>query len=246
MRVASVLFLSFFLFTSSLVFSPERAVYERSPAQGQIQKVGILFGTFDPPHLGHKSLARAMQRKFGLDVVYFIPRDKADYKPNKQPIGIRNQMIELMLADEPKLKLIPAEVARKMKDIRSNEAFKVLRESFPADQVSLILGDDTLASLHHNQVKIPQGFQLLVSRREGNEHLELPSSLDGKPVHLLKVSEESSSTEVRKILSEGAQPEMLPYNVFQFIKQRGLYNYPLEVLPAPNGNCHEMIRSFSN
>ncbi len=209
------------------------------------QKIGILFGTFDPPHVGHRNLAQTMKEKFNLDVVYFIPRDKEDYKPGKQPIGVRNKLVEILVADSPGLKLVPADVAAAMKGLRSQEAFMTLREFFPENQISLILGDDTLQSLSHNQVQIPENFQILVSRRSGNEHLQLPSEIDGVKVQTVEAGGDTSSTVVRKILSEGGVPPMLPPNVYGYIQKHGLYGtkvLPPQAIPT---NCHEMVRAIS-
>lgn len=244
MRNIFLIIFSVFFFSSGFFESKKPAhFYFREIAS--VKKVGVLFGTFDPPHLGHKNLALEMQKKFGLDIVYFIPRDKADYKPGKQPIGVRNKLVELLLQDNPSLKLIPPAVALKMKDIRSEEAFFTLRESFPKDKISLILGDDTLMSLHNNQVRIPDGFQILVSTRAGNESLELPTQLDGKPVFLMKGVGDSSSTKVRKILSEGGMPEMLPINVYHYIQEQKLYQ-AMPVIPKvdSNASCVQIISNF--
>lgn len=234
-----------FYFTDSFQFNRQRLPATETHFSANAPKIGILFGTFDPPHIGHKSLALAMKEKFGLDVVYFVPRDKEDYKPNKQPVTVRNRLVELMLEDTPSLKLISPSIAAGVKGLRSEEAFGVLRESFPENQISLILGDDTLMSLSTNQVRIPEGFQLLVARRAGNEHLELPHLLDGKPVHLLKVQAESSSTSIRKILNEGGVPEMLSPNVYAYIRKHKLYSaLPITTI-GKRGNCLELMQSFN-
>lgn len=236
-----------FYFTEGTDFSWKRLPATEKDYTSQAQKIGILFGTFDPPHIGHKSLALAMKEKFGLDVVYFIPRDKEDYKPNKQSITVRNKLVELMLEDTPSLKLISPSVAAGVKRLRSEEAFLVLRQAFPENQVSLILGDDTLMSLSTNQVRIPEGFQLLVARRSGNEHMELPSTLDGKPVHILKVMQESSSTSIRRILNEGGVPDMLSPNVYGYIKKHKLYSsLPNTQVMGKAGNCMEIMQRFTH
>lgn len=231
MRNISLILIALLTLTSGFFSTSEfvKSHPERYPSTAfenhvsSILKIGVLLGTFDPPHLGHKNLALEMKNKFKLDIVYFIPRDKADYKPNKQSIATRNRLVELMLEDTPALKLVPADVAEKLKGLRSEEAFQTLRDSFPNNQISLILGDDSLNALNINHVKIPPNFQLLVTRRIGNEDIQIPSHLDGTPVNILRVQGESSSTDVRKILQTGGTPEMLPENVFEYINLHELY-----------------------
>ena len=36
-----------------------------------LQKIGILGGTFDPPHLGHLRIAQAAMDRFNLQSIYF-------------------------------------------------------------------------------------------------------------------------------------------------------------------------------
>ena len=248
-KMFSLLLATFLFFSISVRVEAPNGVGQRFLAQEKVvssaQKIGILFGTFDPPHIGHLNLAQKMKEKFNLDVVYFIPRDKEDYKPGKQPIGVRNKLVELLVADSPGLKLIPPDVAAAMKGLRSQEAFMTLREFFPENQISLILGDDTLQSLSHNQVQIPDNFQILVSRRSGNEHLQLPIEIDGVKVQTVETGGDTSSTVVRKILSEGGIPPMLPPNVYSYIQKYRLYGakvLPPQILPT---SCHEMVRAIS-
>ncbi len=49
------------------------------------RRIGILGGTFDPVHIGHLKIAAAVQRRFALDSVVFIP---AANPPHKSAIAI--------------------------------------------------------------------------------------------------------------------------------------------------------------
>lgn len=52
---------------------------------GTGRRIGILGGTFDPVHIGHLKIAAAVQRRFALDSVVFIP---AANPPHKAAIAI--------------------------------------------------------------------------------------------------------------------------------------------------------------
>ena len=36
-------------------------------------RIGVLGGTFDPPHLGHLAIAELTQSQLGLDLILFVP-----------------------------------------------------------------------------------------------------------------------------------------------------------------------------
>ena len=53
-------------------------------------KIGIFGGTFDPPHIGHLTMADTAMRKFNLDRVYFVPANDPYMKgPKVTPAGDR-------------------------------------------------------------------------------------------------------------------------------------------------------------
>ena len=49
-------------------------------AKYQINKIGILGGTFDPPHKGHLAISKIALKKLKLDKVYWIITKKNPFK----------------------------------------------------------------------------------------------------------------------------------------------------------------------
>ncbi len=47
---------------------------------GRPRKIALFGGSFDPIHVGHLAVARAAQRRFDLDQVYFIPSGRPPHK----------------------------------------------------------------------------------------------------------------------------------------------------------------------
>jgi nicotinate-nucleotide adenylyltransferase len=66
--------------------------------------VGIFGGTFDPIHKGHLMVARAAQRRFRLDLVYFVPCGQPPHKrdPALSDYLHRFTMVALACAGEPR------------------------------------------------------------------------------------------------------------------------------------------------
>jgi nicotinate-nucleotide adenylyltransferase len=80
-----------------------------------VQRIGILGGTFNPPHIGHIALARHARSELGLERVLLMPAYIAPHKPtvadDPGPIH-RLQMCRLAVADEPGLETSALEIER--------------------------------------------------------------------------------------------------------------------------------------
>jgi nicotinate-nucleotide adenylyltransferase len=73
--------------------------------------IGILGGTFDPPHKAHIAMARAVLNHLPLEQVLFMP---APWPPHKDaddltPYDRRKTMVELAISGEAGMELSPAE-----------------------------------------------------------------------------------------------------------------------------------------
>ena len=63
-----------------------------------MKRVGLLGGTFDPPHLGHLKLAELALRALDLDEVRFLPNAAAPHKASGVPGAVRLRFLEAALA----------------------------------------------------------------------------------------------------------------------------------------------------
>jgi nicotinate-nucleotide adenylyltransferase len=60
-------------------------------------KIGILGGTFNPPHIGHLILAQEVAQKLGLDKVFFIPTNLPPHKESHN-VDARHRLAMTKLA----------------------------------------------------------------------------------------------------------------------------------------------------
>ncbi len=78
------------------------------------KKVGLLGGTFNPPHLGHLYIAKELYSEFSLDEIVFIPVGDPPHKTDKRiaPAQDRINMLSLMISDYPYMSVSAIEIER--------------------------------------------------------------------------------------------------------------------------------------
>ena len=123
-----------------------------------LKKIGILGGTFDPPHLGHLKLASYFASKLGLDELLLIPSGQ----PWQKDSGITSAKVRLQLTEAAAIDLaraflyrqIPTQIGVDRIEVDragpsySIDTAKALRERYGSN-VSLIwlVGADSLIGL---------------------------------------------------------------------------------------------------
>ena len=129
-----------------------------SPHLDIVKKIGILGGTFDPPHLGHLKLATHFSKLLHLDELLLIPSGEPWQKQSSiTSVQLRLQMTEAAGIDLARgfLNLgIPTHIRIDRMEIdRTGPSYaidtaKVLRERFGADaSLTWLMGADSLLNL---------------------------------------------------------------------------------------------------
>ncbi len=77
-------------------------------------RIGILGGTFDPPHAGHLALARAALQQLQLDEIMFLPANKNPLKARRVGTASKHRlgMVEALIRNEPQFSLSDMEITR--------------------------------------------------------------------------------------------------------------------------------------
>jgi len=190
------------------------------------QKIGILGGTFDPPHLGHLIAAQEVQDKLKLDQICFIP---TCLPPHKKKVRIssaihRLRMVQLATQVNPRFKVLDLELNRKGYSY-TVDTLKTLRKKYPQAQFFLILGLDNLNHIH-TWKKPEEIFKLsrvvFISR---------PGTTLNKATKWLKSSKlldvprvDISSSDIRERIKRSKPIKYLvPEKVLQYIRRHHLY-----------------------
>ena len=190
-------------------------------------KIGVLGGTFDPPHIGHLLLASDARESLFLDRLIFMPTGAQPLKVDKPPVATpvdRLEMVRLAVADDAHYSVDDAELRRKGLSY-TVDTLEHLTTRFPAAELFLLLGEDSLASFEQwrEPARIRELATLAVMRRDGARD----GGVTPVPGGVLEVSTrrvDVSSTEIRERLRGGKSIKgFVPESVERFIDARGLY-----------------------
>ncbi|HWH12925.1 MAG TPA: nicotinate (nicotinamide) nucleotide adenylyltransferase [Solirubrobacteraceae bacterium] len=197
-----------------------------------MSRVGILGGTFNPPHLGHLRCARQARAELGLDrvlvVVAAVPPHKA--VPDDPGVGDRLAMARLLAAAEPWMEVSELEVGRPGPSYTIT-TLREIHERAPGDDLTLIVGGDMAAALPtwHEPQAILGLASLAVAERKGQRRADVLAALrplDGaRRVHFLDMPRlDVSSSQVRRRVAGGERiADLVPDAVADYIKERRLY-----------------------
>jgi len=137
-----------------------------------VTRIGILGGTFDPPHFGHLRLAEAALTHLHLDKVLFAPAGVQPLKRGRPATAPehRARMVELAIADDPRFALSRADLDRSGPHY-TVDLIAIIQQQYPAAALWFILGEDSLADLlrWRDPARIIQLVRLAVLRRPGYE-----------------------------------------------------------------------------
>lgn len=113
---------------------------------GEPFRIGVLGGTFDPPHYGHLALAETARVQLALAQVLFVPAGNPPHKPNcpLSPAGHRTAMVEVAIADNLAFHLSRVDLDRPGPHY-TVDMLALLREQYPGAAFYFLMGSDSLA-----------------------------------------------------------------------------------------------------
>jgi nicotinate-nucleotide adenylyltransferase len=134
------------------------------------QRLGILGGTFDPPHVGHLILGEYAADALQLDRLLFVPAADPPHKRDEihTPIEHRLALLAAAIADNPRFALSRVDVDRPGPHF-SADMIHLLRDQYPGAELFFIMGADSLVSFPtwERSLEIMRVCTLAVMRRPG-------------------------------------------------------------------------------
>lgn len=194
------------------------------------QRVGILGGAFDPPHLAHVALAQVALEQLKLDGLRVIPTGQAWHKPRRLTAAVhRLAMVGLAFAHLPQTQ-VDARETRRRGPSYTIDTLRELRSEEAHTQWFLIIGADQAAALTTWQQwqEIVQSTTICVAERpyltrtkaQFDAELAYPQQF----LHLQLPAMDIDATSIRQALA--AQQNVTPLvgaSVARYIADHHLY-----------------------
>ncbi len=206
---------------------------------GELRRIGLLGGSFDPVHVGHLHVAAAAQRARGLERVVFLPAARPPHKPDQilASGADRVAMLELALRGHDEWIVDGLELERSGPSF-TIDTVRQVRERWglhPSAQLYLVLGSDNLRGFAHwkDAALLLELTEPVVVPRESDlaatlAHLrsELTPALAARLERSIVAVEAVvvASSEIRQALGSGSLRRVqLPAGVQEYIEARGIY-----------------------
>jgi nicotinate-nucleotide adenylyltransferase len=194
-------------------------------------RVGLLGGTFNPPHIGHLVCAEQALAQLELDRVLLVPVHEPPHKGVEADPGVEHR-IELCRravagSDRFEVSLVDAEVPGPSYTVGT---LRRLHERCPGAELTFLVGGDMALSLPtwREPEAILELAELGVAEREGVRRADIAERLSGLGTDRIRFFDmprlDVSSSLIRRYVAAGRPVRYLvPDGVAEHIERSGLY-----------------------
>lgn len=205
-------------------------------------RIGILGGTFNPPHRGHLALARHARDELELERVVLMPARMPPHKATGEDPGPEHRlaMCRLAAAGEDRLSTCGLEMRRGGPSYTADTLMEI-HERYPEAELTFIVGADTARTLPswHEPQRVLGLAELAIASRPGSDRRQVVAALaaiagerSASPprVRFLEMKPiDASSSMARSLIASGGGAEaMLPPGVGAYIAEHDLYRVRAE------------------
>jgi nicotinate-nucleotide adenylyltransferase len=196
-------------------------------------RIGILGGTFNPPHIAHLVCAQEARHQVGLDRVLLVPVNIAPHKDVHHDPGPvhRTRMCELAAGDQEWLAVSTLEIDREGQSFTVDTLAELHRRT-PDHDLVFIVGADAAAGVPgwRRPEDVLRLATLAVAGRGTVQEEDVRAVLaqvaerGNAPVFFDMPRLEISSTDIRRRIADGRPVRhLVPLAVAQYIDEHGLY-----------------------
>jgi nicotinate-nucleotide adenylyltransferase len=197
-----------------------------------LARLGLLGGTFNPPHLAHLVCAQEALVQLGLERVIWIPVYEPPHKEVEADPGVehRIELCRRAVGEDPRFEVsrIEADLPERSYTI---DTLRRLHESSPEDELTFIVGGDMAQALPtwHEPEAVLSLATLGVAEREGVRRADITERLAGlagadriRFFDMPRLDISSSMIRRRIALSRPVR-YLVPDAVASYIADEGLY-----------------------
>jgi nicotinate-nucleotide adenylyltransferase len=198
-----------------------------------MEGLGILGGTFDPPHNGHLALAGESLRQLPLARVLWVLTPDPPHKDDRiTPYPLRREMLQAAIAGYADFELCEVEAERRGPHYMV-DTLRILHKRLPDADFTLLLGGDSLRDMlrWHRPKQLIRLCTLAVLRRPGARanlsRLEkFVPGIARKTTTIHAPPMDISSTGIRRRIQQGRGiTGQVPEAVEEIIRKNGLYRF---------------------
>ena len=198
-----------------------------------MKRIGLIGGTFDPPHFGHVNLAFELKEKHNLDEIWFVPVQQNPHKLTGPIASMdhRLKMLELTIEGIAEFKISDIEKYLPVPSYTLH-TLQAIQEKDQSNQFFLLLGEDAIQGFYrwHEPEKVIKLAPLLIGSRSG---FLIDEILKNVPLGIKKAIQDGvtktrlldiSSTDLRERISKNLYCyHLLSTKVINYIYQNHLY-----------------------
>ena len=200
-------------------------------------RIGLFGGTFDPIHNGHLHIARSFADELNLESVILLPAGDPYHKTTPRTAAHhRLAMAEIAAQADSRLAVSDCDIVRQGATY-THDTVQIFRQHFPAAELWLLIGMDSLLQLHtwHRWQNLVRQCRIAAAPRPGSSLAQAPAPLQnwlaealpqGRLHNLQAEPLPISSSQIRQQLATQHTSPDIPPEVLGYIRQHQLYCHP--------------------
>ena len=126
---------------------PDRARGSRHPLHAPHLRIGLLGGSFNPPHEAHRAASLFALRRLGLDRVWWLVTPGNPLKDTGRLPALEQRLADARaLADHPRIDV--TDIEARFGTRYSVDTLRILKRRFPLVRFVWLMGADNLVNFH--------------------------------------------------------------------------------------------------
>lgn len=190
-------------------------------------KIGLYFGTFNPIHVGHLTIANHLVEHSDLDQVWFVVTPLSPFKKKSSLLDNHQRLEMVYRATKDYANLRPSDIEFGLNQPNYTiDTLTYLFEKYPKHEFALIMGEDNLKSFHKwkNYELILENHNIFIYPRLSEGKIDTQFNNHPKIIKVDAPIMQLSSTFIRNEIKAGRNIKpMLPKHVWEYLDEMNFY-----------------------